>query len=143
MTRATIILAAVALALTLSACEAFQQIVHETVPPPDQLSPSGTVLLFKQAADSSDTEHAVAFFCTKTGKPMSAMERYDYSDELQRYLNRIRGRYTRVWDVKGSRADGDTLVTVNVEFDWLFFWQFKTRRIGTQWYISEIQEDIQ
>ncbi len=142
MNRFGVAMGASLVLLLLGGCEAFQQIVHDTVPPPDQLSPSGTVLLFKQAADSSDTERALGFLCARSGKPFSAMERFEYGDELQRYLNRIRGRYIRIWDAKGSRVEGDTLVTVNAEFDWLFFWQFKTRRIGDQWYISEIQEDV-
>lgn len=136
-----LILVLVVSVLVFPACEAFQQIIHETIPPPDQLSPSGVVLMFKQAADSMDVDRALEYLSTKSGKRLSAMERYDYGDELQRYLNRIHGRYVRIWDVKSTHAEGDSVMTVSAEFDWLFFWQFKTRRIGERWYIAEIQEE--
>lgn len=123
------------------ACDAFQEIVHETVPPPDQNSASGVVKLFKQAADSSDVDRAVGFMCTAKGTQISALERYNMNDEMVRYLNRIQGRYMRIWSAKGARVAGDSIVTVNAEFGWLFSWDFVTHQIGDKWYISEIQEE--
>jgi hypothetical protein len=123
------------------ACDAFQEIVHETVPPPDQYSASGVVKLFKQAADSTDVDRAVGFMCSAKGTPISAFERYNMDDEMVRYLDRIHGRYMRIWSAKGSRVAGDSIVTVNAEFGWLFSWDFVTHQIGDKWYISEIQEE--
>ncbi len=143
MTRAAQFLVIVVAALGLAGCELLQEIQRETVPPPDPLTPDGTVRLFKQAADSSDVDRALEFFCARDGKRMSALERYDYGDELTRYINRIHGRYMRIWDVTGERVGRDSVVTVNAEFDWLFFWKFRTRRIGDRWYISEILEETQ
>lgn len=142
MTRSALLVAALLMcALAFPACEAFEQITRETIPPPDQTSPAGTVRLFKQAADSSDTGRALEYLCTKSGARMSALERFEYGDELQRYVNRIHGRYLRIWDTKGARVEGDTVATVNAEFDWLFSWKFKTRRIAGLWYISDIEEE--
>jgi hypothetical protein len=141
MNRYAGIVMLMALAVMMAGCELFQEITRETIPPPDPLTPDGTVKLFKQAADSNDIDRALQFLCTRDGKQMSALERFDYGDELARYVNRIHGRYIRVWDVSGSRSGADSVVTVNAEFDWLFFWKFRTRRMGDRWYISEIVEE--
>ncbi|HET7152442.1 MAG TPA: hypothetical protein VFJ29_01655 [Candidatus Kapabacteria bacterium] len=128
-------------ALLFLSCDAFQEIIHETVPPPDQLTSSGVVKLFKQAADSSDVDRAVGFMCSPKGVSLTALERYNMDDEMVRYLDRIHGRYMRIWSAKGSRVAGDSIVTVDAEFGWLFSWNFITHQIGDKWYISEIQEE--
>lgn len=92
----------------------------------------GAVILFKMELDSNNVPAAASMYAHPNGKRYLALEQYENYPEFAR-LGRVLN-YNRITSIKTDTLNSESM-NFRVEFDYLRWFTFVTRKIDENWYI--------
>lgn len=104
---------------------------------PNQETAIGAVYLFKAELDSNNAVAASQLMAGKQGNPLLAIDRYEMSDTIERLGRIISGK-----NITSFKSDtlNESAQQLHLEFDYLKRMQFSMKKIGKQWFITDIIE---
>ena len=104
---------------------------------PNQETAIGTVYLFKAELDSNNSLAASQLIVGKQGSPLLAIDRYEMSDNIERLGRIISGK-----NITSFKSDtlNESAQQLHLEFGYLKRMQFSMKKIGKQWFITDIIE---
>ncbi|HLP28051.1 MAG TPA: hypothetical protein VK147_05370 [Candidatus Didemnitutus sp.] len=126
--------------LALAGCELF--VVGGGSRKPQQIERSqrtapGVVHLFKAEVDSGNTTAATELMLNTNGRPLLAVEKFELSDDLQRWKTIMAQK-----PISETTVDtlSDSTHSVRITLDYVRTMQFSTLRKQGLWWVTKIQD---
>ncbi len=127
--------------MALAGCEIFRignKAPEREVIDATQLSPFGTVYLFKTELDNYNIPAATRLLADASGRHYLAIEKYDMYYEIARMKRIISSK--PITYVTYDTISDDT-EKINMEIDYIRTIIFKTEKLNNYWYITEYKEE--